>query len=180
MPPDSFTGIVYPDPVARFAETLAGVGGECVRVPTLAAAHAWLESFEPYAQSKVRASHVPGVGETTFDLAAIDDPHDLEPVEFAVLPGDLAVAENAAVWISGRGVRHRVLYFLTQHLALVVPARQLVSNMHQAYDAVEVGNAPFGTWLSGPSKTADIEQSLVIGAHGARSQVVILVDELVG
>jgi L-lactate dehydrogenase complex protein LldG len=180
VPPESFTGIVYPDPAARFAEVLAGVGGECIRVPTLAAAQAWLESFEPFSQSKVRVSHVPGVGETTFDLAAVDDPHDLEPVEFAVLPGELAVAENAAVWVSGRGVRHRVLYFLTQHLALVVPAGRIVSNMHEAYDAVEIGTAPFGTWLSGPSKTADIEQSLVIGAHGARSQVVILVDELEG
>ena len=180
VPPESFSGIVYPDPAARFAEVLAGVGGECVRVPTLAAAHAWLAAHEPYQQAVRRCSLIPGVGETNFDLAAITDPHDLESVEYAVLPGELAVAENAAVWVTDCHVRHRVLFFLTQHLALVVPSDRLVSNMHQGYDAVEIGTGPFGTWLSGPSKTADIEQSLVIGAHGSRSQVVFLVDELVG
>ena len=69
-------------------------------------------------------------------------------------------------------------YFLTQHLALVVPSRALVHNLGVAYPRVAVGTRPFTAWISGPSKTADIEQSLVIGAHGPRSLVVFLVDEL--
>ena len=35
----------------------------------------------------------------------------------------------------------------------------------------------FGTFISGPSKTADIEQALVIGAQAARGVTVVLVDE---
>ncbi len=180
VPPESFTGIVYPDPAAKFADVLAGVGGECIRVPTLAAADAWLSAHEPYQQAARRCSLVAGVGETNFDYDSVTDPHDLESVEYTVLPGELAVAENAAVWVTDRHVRHRVLFFLTQHLALVVPAKRIVSNLHQGYESIEIGKGPFGTWLSGPSKTADIEQSLVIGAHGSRSQVVFLVDELPG
>jgi L-lactate dehydrogenase complex protein LldG len=73
-------------------------------------------------------------------------------------------------------VKHRAIYFIVQHLALVLPADQLVDNMHQAYDRATVGSSSLGLFLSGPSKTADIEQSLVIGAHGPRSLSVVLVD----
>jgi L-lactate dehydrogenase complex protein LldG len=47
--------------------------------------------------------------------------------------------------------------------------------MHQAYDALTFGRAEFGTFIAGPSKTADIEQSLVIGAHGPRSLTVFCI-----
>ena len=75
-------------------------------------------------------------------------------------------------------VKHRVLYFIPQRLALVVPSRQLVNNMHEAYAQVTPEQHHFAAFISGPSKTADIEQSLVIGAHGARALTVYLVDEL--
>ena len=95
-----------------------------------------------------------------------------------MLPGELAVAENAAVWVSDEVVAQRVLYFLTQHLVLFVPAKRLLHNMHEAYGELEIGSTRFGAFVSGPSKTADIEQSLVIGAHGARSLHVFLVADL--
>jgi L-lactate dehydrogenase complex protein LldG len=63
-------------------------------------------------------------------------------------------------------------------MALVVPAAAVVHNMHEAYGRIEVGRHRFAGFISGPSKTADIEQSLVIGAHGARSLTVYLVQEL--
>jgi L-lactate dehydrogenase complex protein LldG len=175
--PQIAAGINYVDPLAQFAESLKGVGGRCVVVPYHAAAHAELETLEPYANGAKRCSLVPGVGETNFDLAAVTDPHDLKDVDYVVLPGKLAVAENGAVWVDGEGIPHRVLYFLTQHLALVVPAASLVHNLHEAYARLPIGNSPFGTFVSGPSKTADIEQALVIGAHGARSLTVFLVEQ---
>ena len=114
---------------------------------------------------------------------AIDDPYDLADVDLAIVPGELAVAENAAVWVTDAALPQRSAYFLSQHLVLVVPADRLVHNMHEAYAwlaaarrqaAARSPNRMFGTFLSGPSKTADIEQALVIGAHGARSLHVLL------
>lgn len=173
--------IRYPDPAAQFAEVLTSVGGRCEAVANLAELNARLEEIPAYREARTICSLVPGAGRSTLDAAAVDDPHQLEHVDFAILRGELAVAENAAVWVSDSGLRHRVLYFLPQHLALVVPAGEVVDNLHQAYRRLERLSSPregenrwFGTFISGPSKTADIEQSLVIGAHGARSLTVFL------
>jgi L-lactate dehydrogenase complex protein LldG len=72
-------------------------------------------------------------------------------------------------------MKHRAILFITQHLVLVVPRDQVIDNMHQAYERLSFADPGFGVFLSGPSKTADIEQSLVIGAHGPRSLTVFLV-----
>jgi L-lactate dehydrogenase complex protein LldG len=104
-----------------------------------------------------------------------DDPHELEDVGFSILEGQFGVAENGAIWMEDHNLGHRALPFITEHLAIVLKRENLVLNMHQAYN--KIGSAPsgFGLFIAGPSKTADIEQSLVVGAHGAKSLRVILV-----
>lgn len=179
--------IEYPDPLAQFSEVLASVGGRCVVAANREEANAELAQVAAYSEAKKIVSLVPGVGSPNVDLDAIEDPHDLEDVDFAVLPGDFAVAENAAIWVTDAGIKHRVIFFLPQHLALVVPAENILHNMHEAYDWLanhpradglpQFDQPGFGAFISGPSKTADIEQSLVIGAHGARSLTVILLQE---
>lgn len=178
LPALGVSATVYDDPRKQFAEVLSSVGGEAVFVPDRAVADEHLQTLTSYASAAKRCCLVENVGETNFDLAGINDPHDLEDIDFAVLPGQLAVAENAAVWVTDENLQHRVLYFIPQHLAIVLSAAHLVSNLHEAYERIRVGKTPFATFISGPSKTADIEQSLVIGAHGARSLTVYLVDEL--
>lgn len=169
--------IRFPDRATQFRQTLESVGGKCLSAADAGGADAILRELPAWAAARKTLSLVPGVGRSTFDLNAVDDPHDLEDVEFAVLPGRFGVAENGAVWVTDEGLKHRVLYFLVQHLALVVPASELVDTMHAAYERLSFSGRGFGAFVSGPSKTADIEQSLVIGAHGARSTTVILVGE---
>jgi L-lactate dehydrogenase complex protein LldG len=128
--------------------------------------------------------------------AAGDDPHTLENIELAILPAHFGVAENGACWITEDRMIHRALPFITQHLALVIEGKNIVANMQEAYERIAelesgaVGSGAmgsgastispgygFGTFIAGPSKTADIEQSLVLGAHGPRSLIVFLLDE---
>ena len=168
----------YPDPVARFSEVLQSVGGQCEIVQNVAEVEQRLSANPFYSSAKSVVSCMPGVGRCDVDWSTLARPHDLADVDFAILPGEIAVAENSAVWVTGVNVPERVLYFLSQHLALVVSIANLVSNMHEAYSRISVGATPFGAWVAGPSKTADIEQSLVIGAHGARSMTVFLVEQL--
>ena len=177
----------FPDLRGRFAETLKSVGGEAIVVSDLGGVNQELASLATYTAAAKIVSLVPGAGEPNVDPQRVERPHDLEDVDYAILPGHFGVAENGAVWLDLRDARHRVICVLAQHLALVVPADEIVATMHEAYarlagtgdvEADFVARPGYGLFLSGPSKTADIEQSLVIGAHGARSLTVFLVESL--
>jgi L-lactate dehydrogenase complex protein LldG len=168
--------ITYPDPAGQFASVLSGVGGRCVAAHTTQDVQRELEQVPAYATAAKVYSLIPAIGCRNVDPSASADPHQLEDIDFAVLPGHFVVAENGAVWVTDQGVPQRAIYFIAQHAALVVPASQVVHNMHEAYERLRFEKPGFGCFISGPSKTADIEQSLVIGAHGARSLTVFLVE----
>ena len=96
----------------------------------------------------------------------------LAEVEVLEIDGEFGVAENGAIWLTEEAMPHRVAPFICQHL--VINVSKIVPNMHAAYEELKMPNSSFGLFLAGPSKTADIEQSLVIGAHGARSLTVVI------
>lgn len=105
----------------------------------------------------------------------LDKGHHLAHLEVAVVLGQLGVAENGAIWISEEDLPARVVPFICEHLVLVLPVSKLVGTMHEAYQHLQVATPGYGVFIAGPSRTADIEQSLVIGAHGPkRAQVFLL------
>ncbi|QDV48020.1 LutC/YkgG family protein [Gimesia fumaroli] len=168
--------ISYDDPAEQFATMLASVGGVCARVKNVDEVNQKLSEIPAYQESKKICSQISNCGTANVEISNVTDPHDFEDIDFAILPGEFAVAENGAVWITNDGGPARTLYFLSQHVALLVPAAEVVQHMHAAYERLSFETPSFGTFMSGPSKTADIEQSLVIGAHGARSLTVFLVE----
>lgn len=92
-----------------------------------------------------------------------------------VLPGRFAVAENGAVYVDADDLANRADVVLTTELVLAVPTSAIVATMHEAMRLVPPGSR-CGWFLSGPSKTADIEQALVVGAQGARTLLVVFRD----
>jgi len=96
----------------------------------------------------------------------------LTEVEVLEIDGEFGVAENGAIWLTEEALPHRVAPFICQHL--VIHVQKIVPHMHAAYEELKKPSSSFGLFLAGPSKTADIEQSLVIGAHGARSLTVVI------
>lgn len=162
-----------PNLIEKYEKGLTGNGGKLIQATNLEEIQAYIESN--FTGEQLKASLVEGV-EGNVNVNNISDPHDLEHVELAVLNGELGVAENGAIWMPEKNVVHRVLPFIAQHLIIVLKKDTLLTNMHQAYEKVKVNEYGYGVFIAGPSKTADIEQSLVIGAHGPRSLTVFLVD----
>jgi L-lactate dehydrogenase complex protein LldG len=160
------------DPVKQFVEVLEAIGGRAYIVSGWERVGTILR--EEYTADKRIVS---GCAELNFTMAAADDPHSLENVELAVLEAHFGVAENGACWITEDRMIERALPFITQNLALVIHKKDIVPTMHEAYQRIADAAYGFGTFIAGPSKTADIEQSLVLGAHGPRSMTVFLIDE---
>lgn len=170
------------DLLARLRDALAFVGGQLVELPGDGSSSdellgAYLRQNFPGTQRI--ASSVPLLDVPLTPVGPETDKVVLEQLDVAVLRGEFVVAENAAVWLPEPNMLHRALPFIAQHLVLIVGRDALVPNMHVAYQRIHPQRTSaaftgYGTFIAGPSKTADIEQSLVIGAHGARSLTLVL------
>jgi L-lactate dehydrogenase complex protein LldG len=99
----------------------------------------------------------------------------LAALEVLVCDAVLGVAENGAVWIASSNDRLRAALFLAARVVVLVKEWELVDDLHAAYARIDVRAHPFGAFVAGPSKTADIEQSLVIGAHGPKALSIVVV-----
>jgi L-lactate dehydrogenase complex protein LldG len=159
----------YEKVVEKFMQTLDSIGGKTSEIDSL-------ELVKKEIESTRSAGHlvVDVVNEATPTMSG-QPATELEKVHFVYMKADIGVAENGAVWIRESQMGNRLLPFICQHLVVILEKKDIVSNMHEAYKKVDCFEEGFGAFIAGPSKTADIEQSLVIGAHGARSLKVYLI-----
>jgi L-lactate dehydrogenase complex protein LldG len=171
MPKIRINAVQFDNPVAEFMEISRFVGGDAVLLNEGEDINTLIRSL--YPEAVTIASNLPEITIASFDPDETDDPHNLNGVELAIVRGELGVAENGCVWIP-QNIRQKALYFISENLVIVLDKNKIVNNMHEAYEYVAGKDYGFGVFISGPSKTADIEQALVIGAHGAKSVRVIL------
>lgn len=158
---------------AQFKKTVETVGGNLIALDSRDEFISNLIELFPTANKNY--SHVvEASGFNSIDIAEIQRPHELEDLDVLILEGAIGVAENGAIWISEKNIPVRVSPFITKHLVLVLNQSDIVPTLHHAYEQIQSLDFDFGIFLSGPSKTADIEQSLVIGAQGALSLTVFL------
>lgn len=173
LPADlSFEPVDQATVIGKFVEVIQLIGGSVIQISELNAIDEYVKTN--YKSTDEIISLIPGLTNfTTF--SGLEDPHQFENTQFAVFEPHFAVAENGAVWLTEDRMGHRVLPFICQHLAMLVKKETIVANMHEAYRIIGESEYGFGTFIAGPSKTADIEQSLVLGAHGARSMTIFLI-----
>ena len=165
--------ISYPDVFEQFKMMLQSIGGKVELVPNISVLKERLIADKASGNFVINA--IANLGELDSQVASFTA-SELEKVERAYIKGTIGVAENGAIWIYESQMINRLLPFICQHLILVIDKKNIVPTMHQAYDSIEVAKEGFGAFIAGPSKTADIEQTLVIGAHGARSATIYVVE----
>lgn len=168
---DHSLAIRYPDKVQQFIQTMETAGAQVFYK------NSQQHLLEDIQETKANGKFVIDLleGENAGDWKNMNA-SELESLDTCYIRGLLGVAENAAVWVTEKQMTNRLLPFICQHLVLVLNSNDIVNHMHEAYNQIDANAEGFGTFIAGPSKTADIEQNLVIGAHGARSLRVYLLD----
>ena len=178
LPEIPFFTIEEIEPAEKFTNVAVTIGAKVFKASNLDEIKATLKQEE-----KIVGRIVSTLQEFNDIAESVDfentDPHILEDVELAIIRAEFAVAENSASWISARSAAERVLPFICQHLVILVQKDAIIPTMHKAYERIGGLEYEYATFIAGPSKTADIEQSLVLGAHGPRSLTVFILDELV-
>ena len=169
---DDIKGITYPDPLVQFISMTENVGGKVIELAPGQDINVLIR--EIYPDAKEIASNLPEVTIATKNPDTIGSPQALNGTDVGVIRGVFGVAENACVWIPQTMVEKAVC-FISENLVILLKKSEIVNNMHEAYRRIEFNDYGYGTFISGPSKTADIAQVLVMGAQAARSATIVLI-----
>ena len=158
--------------VPYFRRHLDAMGGRSFEVADAAAARAKIAELFPAATVICSATAEVAGTRRAGDVA---DPRDLADVDVAVVRSRLGVAESGSVWLGTDDLQVPSLGVLTQHLVVLLDPETIVPTLHDAYGAkLDLAGAPYGTFMSGPSATADIEGVVIYGAQGARTMTILL------
>lgn len=173
MPALNIDAITYIDKVEQFKRMTEAVGGRMVRIRRDDDVNAIVHGL--YPDAKVLASNLPYITIAQRNPDTVGSAADLNGVDVAILEGEVGVAENGCVWVP-QTMKEKAVMFIAEELVIVLDANRIVNNMHEGYRLIQVPETGYGCWISGPSKTADIEQALVMGAQAARGVTVLVRD----
>lgn len=171
MPDLGFKKLTFDDPVAQFIETASTTAG--AKVIEMKEGDDINDLIrQAYPDAKVISSNVEGV-KADRNPDKVGAAQELDGTDVGVIKGEVACAENGCVWVP-QTMKEKAICFISEYLVLIVDKKNIVSNMHEAYQRIEMPEYGFGSFISGPSKTADIEQALVYGAQAARGMTIVI------
>ena len=166
--------VTYPEPLVQFVKMSEMVGGQVIEIDPGRDINTLIRQLFPDA--KEIASNLPEITIATRNPDTIGRARDLNGTDIGIIRGSFGVAENACVWVP-QTMKEKAVCFISENLVILLPKSQIVNNMHEAYRRIEFNDYGYGTFISGPSKTADIAQVLVMGAQAARSVTILLMPE---
>jgi len=168
--------ITYPNPLVQFVKMSEMVGGQVIEVDAGRDINVLIRELFP--EAKEIASNLPEITIATRNPDTAGRARDLNGTDVGIIRGQFGVAENGCIWIP-QTMKEKAVCFISENLVILLPKSQIVNNMHEAYKRIEFDKTydGYGTFISGPSKTADIAQVLVMGAQAARSATILLLPE---
>lgn len=167
------TPITYKEPLSQFIEMSKNVGGNIIEVKENQDINALVK--ELYPDAKEIASNLSEITIATRNPDTIENAQALNGTDVGIIRGMFGVAENGCIWIPQQ-MKEKAVCFISENIVILLRKSQIVNNMHEAYKQIAFDSKydGYGTFISGPSKTADIAQVLVMGAQAARSVTILL------
>jgi len=162
------------DLVQKYMDIFKTIGGSCFLADTIDSVKTMIN--EKFDLSKRIVTTLPELSDRFELISGTVDPHSYNDIEVAIIKAHFSVAENGAVWLTEEVMGQRIIPYICQHLAVIVYAESIVPTLHEAYEKIGTGDYGFGGFIGGPSKTADIEQALVLGAHGPLTMTVFIIN----
>lgn len=182
------------DLVERFVAEVNAVGGEAVVVTDVEAAGKELHRLlaEAGARSAVCWQHelleriglrqllaAPGVTVNDYDslwkLPPEEQRRILLECGVGITSCDCAIAETGTLMVLSRPGQERVASLLPPMHVAIVERRQIVPDLIDAFDLLKPALPSNVTFITGPSKTGDIELQLTTGVHGPGKWRVIVI-----
>jgi L-lactate dehydrogenase complex protein LldG len=118
---------------------------------------------------------------STYEFPFYQTDKDFEMAEVGITMCEALIARNGSVMVSNQNAAGRRLSIYPHHHIVIARTGQLVMDLKDAFKLIK---QKYGTQIptmistiTGPSRTADIEKTLVLGAHGPKELFVFLVDD---
>jgi len=159
--------------VQKYMDVFKTIGGSSFLADTMDTVKILIN--KNFDLTKRIATTLPELSDSFELISDTPDPHSYNDIELAIIKAHFSVAENGAVWLTEEVMGQRIIPYICQHLAVIVYAESIVPTLHEAYEKIGAGDYGFGGFIGGPSKTADIEQALVLGAHGPLTMTVFII-----
>ncbi len=116
------------------------------------------------------------------NIPYISDHKKLEASDCTLTPCEYLIARTGTIMISAQNKKIMRTYFTSPFHLVFAHTSQIADDISDALKNLKAKYEKiphFITFITGPSRTADIEKTLVMGAHGPRELILFLIDELI-
>ena len=158
-----------------FKESVESVAGHCILTADVADSVSRIVA-DVSARRVAISDRVELRGVEADEIAVAPDQHDIFRFDVGISTAQAAIAETGTLVLDSTRERHRLLSLVPPvHIAIVAEST-ICQTLSDALALLQSGDeiSPAVTFITGPSRTADIELTLAIGVHGPQELYVVV------
>src|SRR5580698_96016 len=156
--------------VAKFSESIARMAGVLVADNVLDL-NSFIESKFPNA--RIICSAIPEYA-GTIKPSSLNHWSEASTIDVCILRSPMGVAETGSILLSDLELQVNTIAYLAHDLVVLLDPKQIVPNIHDAYEHPHFRLRPYSVLMTGPSGSGDIGAIVVHPAQGVRTLTVIL------
>lgn len=158
--------------ISVFKENLEAVSGQCII--TTDVTDVLRQIIADLGAQRIAVSDAPGLAEFGVVPSAVE----IFDFEVGVTTAQAGIAETGTLVLDSSCERHRLVSVVPPVHIAILAASKIRATLGETLAMLNSGNevSPAITFITGPSRTADIELTLTIGVHGPQ-QLYVIIDE---